>query len=163
MQRTSERGITLFELLMVCGIIGLIAAIAIPIYQTALMKARRVALAGDFHELYTGFMRYHIDFGQFPSDSGGGALNTSTLAPLSSSGYYSHAHTLNGKLQNNEVLFYWAPDWNGPNADFVIVGRSAADPTVLVYAMHYGVGGIVDYDGVYLFINGPLVRADGRT
>ena len=163
MDRSSERGITIFELLICCGIIGLLAAIAIPIYQNAMMKARRVALAGDFNELYTAFMRYHIDYGQFPADFGGGALNTGTLAPLSTSGYYAHTQSLNSKLQSNQVIFYWAPDWNGPNADFVIMGRSAVDPSVIVYAMHYGFGGLIDYDGVYLLIGGNFVRADGRS
>ena len=163
MDRSSQRGVTIFELLVVCGIIGLLAAIAIPIYQSAMMKARRVALAGDFNELYTAFMRYHIDYGEFPADFGGGALNTGTLAPLSTGGYFTHTTSLNSKLQTNQVNFYWAPDWNGPNADFVIMGRSAVDPTVIVYAMHYGVGGLVDYDGVYLLIGGNLVRADGRS
>lgn len=163
MDRSSQRGVTIFELLIVCGIIGLLAAIAIPIYQNAMMKARRVALAGDFNELYTAFMRYHIDYGEFPADFGGGALNTGTLAPLSTAGYFTHTTSLNSKLQTNQVIFYWAPDWNGPNADFVIMGRSAVDPTVIVYAMHYGVGGLVDYDGVYLLIGGNLVRADGRS
>ena len=163
MDRSSERGITIFELLICCGIIGLIAAIAAPIYQNAMMKARRVALAGDFTELYSSFMRYHIDFGRFPTDSGAGALVVGTLAPLSSGGYYTHAQSLNSKLQNNQVVFYWAPDWNGPDANFVIAGRSRVDPTVMVYAMHYGFGGLIDYDGVYLLVNGNFVRADGRS
>ncbi len=163
MDRSSERGITIFELLICCGIIGLIAAIAAPIYQNAMMKARRVALAGDFTELYSSFMRYHIDYGRFPTDSGAGALVAGTLAPLSTGGYYTHAQSFNSKLQGNQVVFYWAPDWNGPDANFVIAGRSAVDPTVMVYAMHYGFGGLIDYDGVYLLVNGNFVRADGRS
>ncbi|HJQ96664.1 MAG TPA: hypothetical protein VJ826_00045 [Candidatus Polarisedimenticolaceae bacterium] len=161
--RRSERGITIFELLIVCGIIGLLAGMAVPIYQNALAKARRVALAGQFTELYSAFMRYHVDYGQFPSDIGGGALNTSTLAPLSTSGYFAHAQAINDALQGHRAIFYWAPDWEGPNSDFIIVGRSAADPTVLVYAMHYDFAGVFAYDGVYLVVNGVLVRADGRT
>lgn len=163
MDRSSERGITIFELLICCGIIGLIAAIAAPIYQNAMMKARRVALAGDFHELYSSFMRYHIDYGRFPTDSGAGALVAGTLAPLSTGGYYTHAQSFNSKLQGNQVVFYWAPDWNGPDANFVIAGRSRVDPSVMVYAMHYGFGGLIDYDGVYLLVNGNFVRADGRS
>ena len=161
--RRSERGITLFELLMVCGIIGLLAAMAAPMYQHAVAKARRVALAGEFTELYSAFMRYHVDYGKFPADTGGGALDTTTLAPLSTSGYFSHAQSINDKLQNHQMMFYWAPDWEGPNSDFIIVGRSAVDPTVLVYAMHYDFAGVFAYDGVYLVVNGVLVRADGRS
>ena len=92
-----------------------------------------------------------------------GALNTSTLAPLTTSGYYTHAQTLNSKLQSGHVQFYWAPDWEGPNSDFIIIGRSSVDPDVLVYAMHYDFDGLFAYDGVYLLVNGILVRADGRS
>jgi len=161
--RRSERGITIFELLIVCGIIGLLAAMAMPIYQNALAKARRVTLAADFSELYSAFMRYHVDYGQFPSDVGGGALNAATLAPLSTSGYFAHAQAINDQLQGHQAMFYWAPDWEGPNSDFILVGRSAVDPTVLVYAMHYDFAGLFAYDGVYLLVNGVLVRADGRS
>jgi Tfp pilus assembly protein PilE len=161
--RSSERGITLFELLMVCGIIGLLAAIAIPIYQNAMAKARRVALAANFTELYSAFMRYHVDFGHFPTDTGAGSFDIPTLAPLSTSGYFPHAQTINDALQNHQAFFYWAPDWEGPDSDFIIAGRSATDPAVLVYAMHYDFGNAFSFDGVYLVINGVLVRADGRT
>ena len=161
--RRTERGITIFELLIVCGIIGLLAAMAMPIYQNALAKARRVTLAADFSELYSAFMRYHVDYGQFPSDVGGGALNAATLAPLSTSGYFAHAQAINDQLQGHQAMFYWAPDWEGPNSDFILVGRSAVDPTVLVYAMHYDFAGLFAYDGVYLLVNGVLVRADGRS
>ena len=161
--RRSERGITFYELLICCGIIGLLAAMAVPIYQNALAKARRVALAGDFNELYSAFMRYHVDYGKFPADTGAGSLDTRTLAPLSTSGYFSHTQTINDQLQSHRVMFYWAPDWEGPNSDFIIVGRSAADPTVLVYAMHYDFGNAFAYDGVYLVVNGVLIRADGRS
>jgi len=158
--RGDARGFTIVELLIVLLIVGLLAAIAIPIYQGAIAKAERLALAADVRELYSAFMRYHIDQGRFPADTGAGVLNVATLSPLATAGYFSGAKALNDKLDGNQLLFYWAPDWNGPDADFIAIGRSAAQPDVLVYAMHYDIAGLVAYDGVYFLRGGQFVRAD---
>lgn len=161
--RDRQRGMTLFELLIVCAIICLLASIAAPIYLNALAKAERTALAEDFTQVYSAFMRYHVDFGQFPPDVGLGSFSTTTMEPLSNSGYFENVSSLEGKLQNGRLMFYWAPDWDGPNADFICIGQSKKDPTVWVYAMHYDLAGSFAYDGVYLNINGQLVRADGKS
>jgi len=155
------RGFTIVETLIVVAIIGLIAATAIPIYQGATVKAQRMALAGDMRELYSAFMRYNVDHGRFPRDTGVGALNTRTLSPLSTGGYFGSAQGLTVKTKDGRMLFYWAPDWEGPDSDFIIA-RSKVDPNVWVYAMHYDFGGLFAYDGVYLLLNGVLVRADGK-
>ena len=113
MRTSKSRGFTVIELLICCGIIGLIAAIALPIWQNSIARARRMALAADFTQLYSAFMRYHVDFGQFPNDTGSGSLNTATLVPLTSGGYFNAAQTLTEKLQGSRLIFYWAPDWGG--------------------------------------------------
>ncbi len=163
LRRRSTRGFTLVETLIAVAIVGLLAATALPVYQGAIAKAQRVALAADMTEFYSAFMRYHIDRGRFPADSGIGAFDTTTLSPLSTSGYFGGVESLTSKLTEGRILFYWAPDWNGPDADFVVVAASAAQPDVFVYAMHYEFGGFFAYDGVYLFVNGQLVRADGKS
>jgi prepilin-type N-terminal cleavage/methylation domain-containing protein len=160
---TSPRGFTLIETLLSLAIVGLLAAIAIPIYQGAIAKARHAALAADLHELYSAFMRYSIDHGRFPSDSGEDGLDTTTLSPLSTLGYFGDVKSLEDRLTNQRILFYWAPDWNGPDADFIVIASPVDQPNVLVYAMHYGISGSFGYDGVYFLIDGQLVRADGRS
>jgi prepilin-type N-terminal cleavage/methylation domain-containing protein len=157
-----EHGFTLIETLICVAIIGLLAATAIPIYQGAMAKAHRAALAADMHELYSAFMRYHVDSGRFPDDVGGTAFNLDTIAPLSSSGYFRGTDALKGKMMNNRMWFYWAPDWEGPNSDFIAIARSTIDPSVYVYAMHYDFEDEFAYDGVYMLVNGQLVRADGK-
>lgn len=160
-RRTTESGFTLLEVLIVVAIIGLLAATSIPVYRNALARAQRTALAANMTQLYSAFMRYNADHGRFPPDTGVGGLNVVTLAPLSTGGYFGSAKPLNGQLANGRLFLYWTPDWNGQDADFIAIGRSALDPNVLVYAMHYGFGGWFSYDGVYLWSNGQLVRADG--
>ena len=158
----SERGFTIVETMISLLIVGLLASIAIPMYQGATGKAQRAALAGDMHELYSAFMRYQVDYGQFPSDMGSGSLNVTTLSPLSTGGYFRSVTGLLGKTADNRMYFYWAPDWEGPNSDFLLIARSKVDPNVWVYAMHYTFGGLFAYDGVYLLLDGHLVRIDGQ-
>jgi prepilin-type N-terminal cleavage/methylation domain-containing protein len=161
-RKNGERGFTLIEVLIVVAIIGLLTATAVPVYRDAQAKAQRAALAGDMKELYSAFMRYHVDRGGFPSDSGAGAFNITTLNPLANSGYFPSVDGLKSKTYDNRMYWYWAPDWEGPNSDFIVIARSKVDPNVWVYAMHYDLLGLFAYDGVYLLLDGQLVRADGR-
>jgi prepilin-type N-terminal cleavage/methylation domain-containing protein len=67
-RRQSQRGFTLLEILVVVAILALLAATAIPVYQNALDKSRRMALAADLNTLHTAFMRYYADHWKFPAD-----------------------------------------------------------------------------------------------
>jgi type II secretory pathway pseudopilin PulG len=146
--------------MVVVAIIALIAASAFPVYNSAVEKAHKAALAADMNELYRAFMRYSFDQNRFPADSGAGALNTTTLDPLVSGGYFPPATTLNRKLVSRRIQFYFAPDWNGPNADFIVVARSQIDPSMVFYVMHYSLWDAFSYDGVYVLKDGVFVRAD---
>lgn len=159
----SMRGFTLVETLICVAIIGLLAATAIPVYQGATAKAQRVALVGDMTELYSAFMRYYVDNGKFPGDAGLAALDVNTLNPLASGGYFRTATGLKLKLADDGLAGYWAPDWDGPDANFVAIGHSKLDPDVWVYAMHFTFLSEASYDGVYLLVNGQFVRADGKS
>ncbi|HUC43150.1 MAG TPA: prepilin-type N-terminal cleavage/methylation domain-containing protein [Candidatus Sulfotelmatobacter sp.] len=157
------RGFTLIETLLCVAIIGLLAATAVPLYQGAVAKAQHAALIGDMYELYGAFMRYYVDHGSFPTDTGGSRFNVTTLEPLTSSGYFSSADGLKLKLLNNRLRTYVAPDANGPDADFLVIAVSKDDPNYWVYAMHYESAGLFVYDGVYILVDGNFVHADGRS
>jgi len=62
------RGFTLLELLVVVAIVGILAAIAVPALQYALLRARAQAVAGDIRVVETALMDYYADKGAFPPE-----------------------------------------------------------------------------------------------
>jgi type IV pilus assembly protein PilA len=67
---TMERrsGFTLIELLIVVVIIGILAAIAVPKFQSTKGKANAAALKSDLHNLATAEEAYLFDTGGYTSD-----------------------------------------------------------------------------------------------
>ncbi|UCF80112.1 MAG: prepilin-type N-terminal cleavage/methylation domain-containing protein [Acidobacteriota bacterium] len=64
--RPLARGFTILELLAVVFIISLIAAIAIPRYQRAILKAREAALKQDLHVMRSVIDQYFADKKKYP-------------------------------------------------------------------------------------------------
>ncbi len=63
---SKSRGFSLIELLIVCAVIGLIAAIAIPNLVNAIQRARQSRTTGDLRGLATGIGMYQQDYAKFP-------------------------------------------------------------------------------------------------
>lgn len=158
-KRPAQRGFTLIELLIVVAIIGMLASIAIPVYLRFMDRSRTIAIAHDLRTLHSAFMRYAADNSTFPADTGAGALDTATMDPLVSQGYYGKVDDFMRKLQGGAIEVYVTWDFNGPNSDYMIRARAAHDPDLLVYALHYS-SGASTYDGVYFYKNGIVYRPD---
>jgi len=63
---STSRGFSLIELLIVCAVIGLIAAIAIPNLVNAIQRARQARTVGDIRAISNSVAMYHQDYADFP-------------------------------------------------------------------------------------------------
>jgi general secretion pathway protein G len=62
----AENGFTLIELMIVISIIGILAAIAVPSYQTGLIKAREAVLQEDLYSIRSAIDQFAADQGRYP-------------------------------------------------------------------------------------------------
>src|SRR5512146_706036 len=61
-----SRGCTLLELMMAVAIIGILATIAIPTYQSSVIKAREAVLRQDLFTLRDVLDQHRADQGKYP-------------------------------------------------------------------------------------------------
>jgi len=73
----AAHGFTLLELMMVVSIIGILATLAVPSYQSSVMKAKEAALRQDLSTLRDVLDQHKADQGKYPQ----------SLSALVSAGY----------------------------------------------------------------------------
>jgi len=86
--KSNNKGFTLIELLIVIGIIGVLAAIAIPRFNQYKARAYDSDVKSNIHNVYLACKAYW-------ADSGSGVSCTTTIALLSTYGY----------LQSKDVIW----------------------------------------------------------
>jgi general secretion pathway protein G len=87
--RTDARGFTLIELMIVVSIVGILATIAVPSYQSSLVKARETVLRQDLFTLRELLDQHRADKGKYPPSLEGlvaaGYLRTLPRDPFTNS------------------------------------------------------------------------------
>ncbi|HBG46368.1 MAG TPA: general secretion pathway protein GspG [Deltaproteobacteria bacterium] len=64
--KTGKGGFTLIEMLIVMTLIGILAGIAVPLYQNSVTKSREAVLKEDIYQLREAIDKHYADNGAYP-------------------------------------------------------------------------------------------------
>jgi len=95
--KRGQKGFTLIELLIVIAIIGILAAIAIPMYRAQTLRAKLSEVTNSMSAIATAVATYYQENNMWPAASGTAALIGTNLGVYVPTGRAAFA-TLNGPI-----------------------------------------------------------------
>ena len=134
-QMRSEKGVTLVELVLVLVILGILAAMAIPMYQGAKSKSRATEAMDALSAIRKTLWVYYAEYGAYPAPAG-------TVAVLGL-GLDLSETDLNGTFFDFDDYRYV-----GTTSSFVVIAEGNRDSTVAPSASRvHGLIRTIDQDG----------------
>jgi prepilin-type N-terminal cleavage/methylation domain-containing protein len=152
-----QKGFSMIELLIVMAIISILASIAIPLLNDALLRSHIASLTVDAKAVYLAFKQYNVDFSSYPNSDAAPNFQLDSFEPLVSLGYYTGS--MSEKLASNQADGYDSPDDQGVNQEFWLEFTLDYDSTIRYLVADSDdapLSGGDYFDGVFLYRDGVL-------
>ena len=82
LNQNQKRGFTLIELLIVVAIIGILAAIAVPNFLNAMLRAKIANTQSDLRTMVNAMLQYHLDNNSYHAHRDGAAQQFPLTTPV---------------------------------------------------------------------------------
>ena len=146
LRKRGQKGFTLIELLIVIAIIGILAAIAIPMYQTQTLKARLTEVTNAMSNVASAMVAFRNENGYYPA-CGTVALVGSSLGVNVAAGATARLAGATGLVTDAQGVI---------TATIQNVGSPVNNTTLTLTPSTLGLGGGIEWSwgGTLLAVNG---------